>query len=199
MSIVSLLVMFLGVVVLATPSTSRPLFFDPEFKPEALEQLYVQAEAMVDTLNGETAKRHLSPLASKEWDDETVAVLAAVRSYVEGALSPSATTDVDAEVGKYFDALPPSATWGIEENVLDFGDFTLSPADNDAQTEGEQDNYGHIIDGEVESLDRNSPPQVSAETLSDSTVAASGSVEAVKVVENQQDGVSLRSEERRVG
>lgn len=183
---ISLLVMLLGVVALATPSTSRPLFLDPEFNREALEQLYVQAEAIVDTLNEETAKRHLSPLASKEWDDEAVAIREAVRSYVEEALSPSAATDVDAEAGKYFDALPPSATWGIDGKVLNFGDFALSPSDNAAQTEDDLDKYGQTIVGSVESLDKISPQEVLDEKVSDAALAPLGSAEADKVVENQQ-------------
>ncbi|KAL3507659.1 hypothetical protein ACH5RR_033041 [Cinchona calisaya] len=89
MSNISLLALFLGIVVLATPSTST------KFEREAIERLYIQARAIVDNLVEET-------LPLKGCLGKAIEIHAQVKKYLHEALSPSKTIDIHVEINLYF-------------------------------------------------------------------------------------------------
>ncbi|KAL3507658.1 hypothetical protein ACH5RR_033040 [Cinchona calisaya] len=100
---ISLLVLFLGVVVLATPSTSRLLYIKTEFNYAGIELLYFQAQTIVDTVVEETIKKqHVSSLPSKDCIDKAIKIHEEVKKYLEEALSPSKILDIHDEVKNYF-------------------------------------------------------------------------------------------------
>lgn len=210
MSNTSLLVLFLGVVVLATPSTSRKLYNNPEFDREAIEQLYVQAQAIVDTFNEETANHHLPPLPSKRWEDKAAEIREQVKDYLDEALSPSGTLDIDGEVKSYLDeslsaseikniddevkkylesSLSPSERQDIEnevtkylENALSPSESALSPSDKAIEIEDEKENHGHDIESQGLVSDTGL-----TQNILDLALSPSGVDEVKKVVENNQD------------
>ncbi|KAL3507660.1 hypothetical protein ACH5RR_033042 [Cinchona calisaya] len=149
MSNFSLVVLFLGVVVLATPSTSRLLYNKPQIDRDTIEALYVQAQAIIDTLNEETTKHHLAPLPSKEWEGKAVEIRKEVKNYLDETLSPSEISDIDQEVNNYLNkALAPSETWNEEtENYSilanNYHDFALSPSGRLGVVEIEKDVKDH--------------------------------------------------------